>query len=92
MPSENSKHQYLNSGLVHTRNDIEISQDQVKKVQKSVNDHMNWLKDIFNVGLNWNHTDRMARNLKDKGEQTCLMKLLPKDHKGLEHTSCAGTL
>ena len=33
------------------------------------------------IGSNWGHEDRMARNTTDKGEQTCHMSLLIKDHK-----------
>ena len=73
--------QYLESGLEHTKNDVEIEPSEVKKIQKNVNDHVFWLKEIFNCGSNWGHTDRMNKNLVDKGEQTCHMTLLIKDHK-----------
>ena len=76
-----SRKQYLESGLVHTKDDIEISPDRVKRVQNYVNDHVNWLRVITNIGENWGHSDRMKRNLCDKGEQTCLMSLLIKNHK-----------
>ena len=77
-----SKEQYLHSGLVHTANDIEIEQSQVKRVQNTVNDHVGWLNSILECGKNWKHSDRMSRNLIDRGEQTCSMTLLAKDHKG----------
>ena len=73
--------QYLESGLEHTKNDVEIEPSEVKKIQKNVNDHVFWLKEVFNCGSNWGHTDRMNKNLVDKGEQTCHMTLLIKDHK-----------
>ena len=73
--------QYIQSGLVHTKDDIEIQATDVKKIQKCVNHHVHWLKEIFNCGVNWGHTDRMNKNLIDKGEQACHMTLLVKDHK-----------
>ena len=73
--------QYIESGLVHTKNDLEISHDRVKKIQKNVNDHTKWLAEIFNCGANWNHSKRMNTNLSDGGEQVCNMTLLLKDHK-----------
>ena len=46
-----------------------------------MNNHVFWLKEIFGCGKNWGHTDRMSKNLVDKGEQACNMTLLIKDHK-----------
>ena len=74
--------QYIEAGKVHTDRDIEISPDQIKRVQNSVNDHCWWFNKISNIGSNWGHEDRMNRNLNDKGEQSCNMVLLVKDHKG----------
>ena len=76
-----SQEQYIESGNVHTSKDIEIQPHQIKKIQKSVNDHVFWANRIFQCGSNWNHTDRMATNLVDNGEQVCKMTLLIKDHK-----------
>ena len=76
-----TRQQYLEAGFVHTKNDIEIEPHMVKKFQKCVNDHVWWARDIFNIGDNWGHSDRMTNNLMDKGEQTCQMTLLCKDHK-----------
>ena len=71
----------MESGLVHTRKDIEIEPRHIKKIQKTVNDHVYWLSNILQCGKNWQHSDRMAKNLKDEGEQVCQMSLLLKDHK-----------
>ena len=76
-----SKHQYVASGLEHTKSDIEIQPHQIKKIQKTVNDHVFWLNEMIGCGSNWNQEDRMAKNLLDEGEQVCLMTLLVKDHK-----------
>ena len=77
--------QYLESGLTHAKNDIEIEPTEVTKIQKCVNNHVFWLKEVFNCGKNWGHADRMSKNLVDKGEQTCHMSLLTKDHKKWSH-------
>ena len=73
--------QYIASGEVHTKNDIEIGAEKVKRIQNYVNDHVWWLKESSNIGSNWSHESRMTKNLKDQGEQVCLMTLLLKDHK-----------
>ena len=82
-----TREQYLQSGTQHTSKDLEIEPERVKRVQNYVNDHVNWLKACTNIGINWQHDDRMSRNLRDKGEQVCQMTLLLKDHKGWEETS-----
>ena len=76
-----SPSQYIESGNVHTKKDIEISPDQIKRLQNHVNDHVWWFNKIMNTGTNWGHDDRMAKNVMDKGEQACHMQLLIKDHK-----------
>ena len=73
--------QYASAGEVHTNKDIEITANKVKRVQNFVNDHVWWLKESTQVGSNWQHEDRMAKNLSDKGEQVCQITLLIKDHK-----------
>ena len=76
-----SMQQYLEAGLVHTKNDIEIEPHLIKKFQTCVNNHVWWAREVFNIGENWGHSDRMSANLMDKGDQTCQMTLLCKDHK-----------
>ena len=76
-----TKQQYIESGLVHTNKDIKIEPENVKRIQNVVNSHVWWLKECTNIGRNWGHEDRMSQNLLDKGEQSCMMSLLTKDHK-----------
>ena len=76
-----SPSQYIQSGEVHTQKDIEIGPEQIKRLQNHVNDHVWWFSKIMNTGTNWGHSDRMAKNVIDKGEQACHMQLLIKDHK-----------
>ena len=73
--------QYFESGLQHTAKDLEIEPEKVKRIQNVVNSHVEWLKDITNIGKNVGHESRMSKNLSDKGEQVCNMSLLLKDHK-----------
>ena len=82
-----TREQYYKSGLKHTQNDFELSESQVKRIQNSVNAHTWWFSEIFNCGSNWNHSDRMQKNLSDKGEQACAMQLLIKDHKKWHQSS-----
>ena len=82
-----TREQYHQSGLKHTKNDFELSECQVKRIQNSVNSHTWWFSEIFNCGSNWNHSDRMEKNLSDKGEQACAMQLLIKDHKNWHQSS-----
>ena len=73
--------QYLESGLQHTTKDLQIEPERVKRIQNVVNSHVEWLKEITNIGKNVGHESRMSNNLSDKGEQVCNMSLLLKDHK-----------
>ena len=75
------KAQYELSGKKHTDKDVEISHDQLHSIQKLVNDHGKWLKKIFKVGLEWNHEERIANSMTDKGEVVGPLYLLIKDHK-----------
>ena len=45
-----TREQYLESGLQHTVNDLEILPDNVKRIQNVVNDHVRWVKEITNIG------------------------------------------
>ena len=54
----------------------------VVSLQKVVNDHCMWLSQIFNVGSNWDHNDRIRQSMNDKGEVVAPLYLLIKDHKG----------
>ena len=47
-----TREQYVQSGLSHTANDIEITQGQVKRIQTVVNDHTWWLQNILSCGKN----------------------------------------
>ena len=74
--------QYLASGRKHTKNDKVISYDDLHNVQKTVNDHGTWLRQIFGIGNNWNHAERISHSMTDRGEVVAPLYLLIKDHKG----------
>ena len=40
------------------------------------------MRKIFNVGAYWNHEERLAHSMVDKGEVVAPLYLLVKDHKG----------
>ena len=82
-----SRQQYIESGKAHTSKDLEIEPHHIKKIQKYVNNHTWWAKEILQCGANWNHSDRMSTNLEDNGEQVCRMSLLIKDHKSWSASS-----
>jgi len=74
--------QYLASGMKHTKNDMIVTCEQVKVLQKCVNDHSKWLRRIFGLGSCWGHEERIGNNMTDKGEVVAPLYLLVKDHKG----------
>ena len=45
-----TRQQFLESGLQHTAKDLEIDPDRVKRIQNTVNSHVEWLKDMSNIG------------------------------------------
>ena len=74
--------QYYQSGKKHTEKDLKISVDQVKDVQKTVNDHSFWLRRIFGLGAERGHEERIGNSMTDRGEVVAPLYLLVKDHKG----------
>ena len=74
--------QYYQSGRKHTAKDLKISVDQVKVVQKTVNDHSFWLRKIFGLGSDRGHEERFGNSMTDRGEVVAPLYLLVKDHKG----------
>jgi len=77
-----TKQQYERSGEKHTKNDREINSDEVPKIQKTVNDHVDWLTEIFKIGEKWNQHERIKQSMKECSESVAPLYLLVKDHKG----------
>ena len=80
------KSQYIQSGTKHTANDQVIRDNEIVKIQTILNSHTSWLTDIFKMSSRWRQGDRMHKNITEKGEQTCPMICLIKDHKGWEYS------
>ena len=77
-----TREQYIDSGKKHTEKDILVNKEQIHKVQKYVNDHCDWMREIFMCGTNWNHCERVAGSMDDNSEAVAPLYLLIKDHKG----------
>ena len=82
-----SKKQYIDSGLEHCKNDLEISLTDVIRLQKYVNANVDWLNDIFGTGEFWGHEDRVKASSIDLGAQAAPLRLLLKDHKPYDLSS-----
>jgi len=48
-----TRQQYIESGMQHTKRDLEIDPKRVKRIQNTVNDHVKWLGEMSNLGSNW---------------------------------------
>ena len=85
-----TREQYLESGKKHVQKDVEIQPHDLLQIQSNVNTHCEWLSQIFNVGANWEQSERAGNNFIDKSESVAPMYLLVKDHKGWsESHGCA---
>ena len=51
--------QYFNAGHKHTKNDMIVTDEQVKSLQKVVNEHTVWLRKIFKMGASWGQEERL---------------------------------
>ena len=68
-------------GKVHVQKDTEIDEDKAREIQRKLNGHVSmWLK-ITNMGLDWNHCDRMRETCINHSCSVASMYLLIKDHK-----------
>ena len=76
-----SRNQYIESGNAHCKKDLEISLTDVKRLQKHVNAHVEWLHEILGTGSFWGHEDRIRTSSLDLGCQAAPLRLLLKDHK-----------
>ena len=76
-----TKQQYIDSGKKHTKNDTEVPPSVLKSMQTVTNAHCKWIREIFGVGTNWIHDERLGRNMTDNGESVSPLYLLIKDHK-----------
>ena len=76
-----TRSQYLQSGLKHTEKDRKITWRDVKKLQRTTNNHVWWLSRILRYSEEKDQ-ERMTKNIQDHGAEIPEMVLLFKDHKG----------
>ena len=74
--------QYIDSGLKHKKGDIQIYHDQLNSIPKTLNDHSAWMRKIFGIGVNSDHSERLDHGMTDKREVVVPLHLLVKDRKG----------
>ena len=72
---------YLILGSEHTKNDTQISQDEVARIQQTLNGHQSMLIKGFNIGGAWNHTDRVRESTISQSNAIPPLYLMIKDHK-----------
>ena len=77
-----TRKQYEDAGKAHVDGDILVDPEEIKSVQKVINDHCFWLREIFQFGVNWDQKERMDHNMADHAENVAPLRLLIKDHKG----------
>ena len=53
---------YYASGQKHVKDDVIVDTEAVSKLQKTVNDHCHWLGRTFDIGANWEHTERISQS------------------------------
>ena len=79
-----SMEEYLKAGEVHTKNDVEIDEKDLKEIQRTLNATCSMFLKIFRVGEHSDYVERHRTNYINQSANPSAMKLLLKDHKGLE--------
>ena len=74
---------YEEMGTVHTSKDTTISEDQLSKLQKELNDHVRMFTKVFNVGATHGekNVDRIRSGFTTGANAAAVLWLMPKDHK-----------
>ena len=76
-----TRDQYLQAGMVHTKNDKKVTTEEQEEIERAVNGHVRWWGAIWDLGSAWSQESRCLANLINHGLGTCPMTLLVKDHK-----------
>ena len=79
-----SMEEYIKAGEVHTKNDKKIDEKELKEIQKTLNATCSMFLKIFKVGESSDHVERHRTNYINQSANPSAMKILLKDHKGLE--------
>ena len=76
-----SRECYEESGMSHTKGDIVVGWDEVKKAQREINGHVAMMIKVFKIGAAWDHTSRIRETMLGESMAVCPVSLLHKDHK-----------
>ena len=79
-----SMEEYIKAGEVHTKNDKKVDEKELKEIQKTLNATCSMFLMIFKVGENSDHVERHRTDHINQSANPSAMRLLLKDHKGLE--------
>ena len=79
-----SMEEYIKAGEVHTKNDKKVDEKELKEIQKTLNATCSMFLKIFKVGESSDHVERHRTNHINQSANPSAMRLLLKDHKGLE--------
>ena len=72
---------YIEAGMVHIKDDIEVGVNEKKENQKLLNGAVSMLLKIFRVGKDCKHESRWRESMLSSSLETCPLWLLFKDHK-----------
>ena len=72
---------YEKMGEEHTGRDEEITREQVLQIERLINGNMSMLGKCFQIGKQWNHTERCRETQINHSESVAPMYLVVKDHK-----------
>merc|ERR1711888_435988 len=73
---------YLEAGEEHGREDREISEKELRSIERRLNEANSMFIKIFRVGEGSGQTERLRSNYITHSANPANMKLLHKDHKG----------
>ena len=79
-----SMEEYIKAGEVHTKNDKKVDEKELKEIQKTLNATCSMFLKIFKVGESSDQVERHRTNYINQSANPSAMKILLKDHKGLE--------
>ena len=78
------KENYIKKMRKHIKDDDIVSMTEVKKIEKELNEHAEYLVKITNAGINTNQVKRIKSNLKTSDNQIPILSGTHKDHKEVE--------
>ena len=79
-----SKGKYLEMGLTDSCRDKEVSRKELRKIEKSINDHTRMILKVVNAGESHGHLDRITKSKLTVSETEAPKYFLFKDHKKVE--------